>query len=930
MQRDAQLRPGSVGPESMNRNQFRQLLQAVRRDSLSELAVTERLGDDQRASRMILLLYLEMLPRNSAAIVRAKDERDRALHPLRAAFLLKLSVWTLILLLNVAAFGTTFYFTLDLSNERQTLWLRCFVFWLFFEPLLADSFFVMAVHLFLPSLAVADLTRARTRLYELIESFFRAARRRDRKSDQKAVAEQRLHFVRLLAVSSRVAASFPGLRESKIVHSLQACEAVLESVFPPLEGEVFEEDGEYFVEVPVRSRFHWLFLAARFLANCCLAVLSLFLSCSVYVQDVLAYCLATVLAGAFCLLYWYVYTVNPVFIMIPLVASFVLFVWVLVQNVKRKIASVESSPDLSAFMSEEHLVVSDLLDTTSNEFRKRGYFLSEGAQQFAESQDGAEQEEAQEEKDPDLSSSDLLTPLRVLPLAELPDPRSADELLKAKNRRSSFAVGSNTPVLDVALEEGQELAFTRTGRSFIRRSSTIRPSVSAAVAVAEESLASTTAAADEPTTLEKTDEPKGPLPSDDSVVDADIASAVAAATSALFPDLVQPDHEEAAKPAVASSRRTVRSTFSQRSYQQRPSMLSRRLDSAKTREQEEADFESAASPSRKMAFGFGEEQPVESSKPKAVPSPRQEAQSLELQDADEDLEVLDLDSAPATRIPAAAAPSWSVRHTGTIVGKKAIALSDSDEDKSDTSGSSSDNDFSKLALSQKRGIIGSQKLATVTVQTPRMSVMRGSAAASGKTHFGAFGGEDQPSSEQKVPSILRGSMMQAHTSFSAGTRLPIQIPPMEADQSAGSLMSPLSNPMTPANRLQPLDISSSKTRASVLTPLGSSKVQQIDVLKSPRTDRATFMKGLVPGVVSQKVQQQQRSSKNSPKHNLLSSSSGSDQSRSSSSSDSSSSGSGSGSGTGSGSDEHHAGGGSGGSSSENEVDSEDSSSDSEH
>jgi hypothetical protein len=54
------------------------------------------------------------------------------------------------------------------SNDKQKMWLNCFIFWLFFEILIVKVMQVSLVHMLLPSLVMEKLTKARIQFKKVL------------------------------------------------------------------------------------------------------------------------------------------------------------------------------------------------------------------------------------------------------------------------------------------------------------------------------------------------------------------------------------------------------------------------------------------------------------------------------------------------------------------------------------------------------------------------------------------------------------------------------------------------------------------------------------------------------------------------------------------------------------------------------------------
>jgi hypothetical protein len=337
-----------------------QLADKVQREQL----FIESLDEEHRASYIFRLFVLDLLPEATANVVIAKAERDNA-HPWSLTYVQVVSLWAAIAAVNVAAFVVTILYTLEMKNEKQLMWLNCFMFWLCFEPFLVDTLYVLAAHLYFPSRVVANLQIAKAEVGKVIDAYMTAARRKESKINPRSPRPQEstgFNFAPYFMLSLKVAKLFPDMRESRIVRSFCTGKSVLAKLFTAPE-EVVAETG-------------LLSSIKRFFSQN--SVFDTFVSMHVCAQDVVLYASATVGSALICILHIVLYNYYAPLLVVPVAICLILMATIVMINYKRKISQVSSTADLTLMIHDDHFQVIDLVDTSRSDIMQSKFFKDDG------------------------------------------------------------------------------------------------------------------------------------------------------------------------------------------------------------------------------------------------------------------------------------------------------------------------------------------------------------------------------------------------------------------------------------------------------------------------------------------------------------------------------------------------------------------------
>ena len=164
------------------------MFSALSEETNSALESILLLPIESRASRLLFLFIVDILAQFSGRVVCAKSARDnfgglgdeeanRHWHGATTSTLHSAVIWSVLCVLNVAAFLYTSVQVSTSANLRQELWFHCLLLWLVLEPLVVNPLLVLFFNMFLPSLAVCDINSAKLSLYYSIKDHQRLSRK---------------------------------------------------------------------------------------------------------------------------------------------------------------------------------------------------------------------------------------------------------------------------------------------------------------------------------------------------------------------------------------------------------------------------------------------------------------------------------------------------------------------------------------------------------------------------------------------------------------------------------------------------------------------------------------------------------------------------------------------------------------------------------
>lgn len=171
----------------------------------------DRVSDEAKGRRLMLLLQQDLLPGISGKILEGKSRRDYHL-PAPVPIYAKYAGWTVVVGTNFALLFYVYLFAMTQTGSAQNAWFFSFILWFIMDILFVGTGLVYITHIFVPSFTMKDIHKIRSKLLDAIEKYKSSLHEEEAIRDAVTFNASNFFFV-----STQVAKMYPELKESQII-----------------------------------------------------------------------------------------------------------------------------------------------------------------------------------------------------------------------------------------------------------------------------------------------------------------------------------------------------------------------------------------------------------------------------------------------------------------------------------------------------------------------------------------------------------------------------------------------------------------------------------------------------------------------------------------------------------------------------------------